>query len=108
MSKPRASSKGKIRLELLPWVSETYGSEKPGRLVLKEEVQEGATAGTVLRKLAAKHPALAEAVFYPGGERLRGNIGIVLNGRLLDLLDGLETIVRDGDTVTLFPFVDGG
>jgi molybdopterin synthase sulfur carrier subunit len=108
LSKPRVPGKGKIRLELLPWVSETCGFKRPGRLILEEEVEEGATTGALLRNLAAEHPALAEAIFDPSGERFSGSIGIVLNGRLLGLHEGLETAVRDGDTVTLFPFIDGG
>jgi molybdopterin synthase sulfur carrier subunit len=108
LSKSRAPGKGKIRLELLPWVSETCGYKKPGRLILEEEVEEGATTGALLRKLAAEHPALTEAIFDPSGERLSGRISIVLNGRLLNLLNGLDTSVRDGDIVTLLPFIDGG
>ena len=108
MSKPRVPSKGKIRLELSSWVSETCGFKRPGRLVLEEEVEEGATTGALIRRLATEHSALGEAIFDSSGEDLSGRIGIVLNGRLLGLHDGLVTAVRDGDTVTLFPFIDGG
>ena len=105
---PEVLVKGKIRLELVPWVSETCGSREPGRLILDESIEEGATIGTLLRKIASEHPAFRQAVLDPSGERLSSDVSVVLNGRLLDLLGGMNTPLRDGDTVLLLPFIDGG
>jgi len=101
-------SKGKIRLELLPWVTNTCGFQGAGRRILEEEIDEGATIGTLIRKMASEHPAFRKSIFVPNTEDLSGDISIVLNGRFLDLLDGLETPIKDGDTIILFPVIEGG
>jgi MoaD family protein len=46
---------------------------------------------------------------YLGGFKVGGpDLAIMLNGKNIHLLDGLETILSDEDDVVIMPFVAGG
>ena len=70
-------------------------------------VSHGATVGNVLDNLVERHPALGQKLWDADG-RLTGYVTILLNGRSVAYLDGLESPVSDADTLALFPPVGGG
>ena len=96
-----------VRLEVLPGISEVFGAQGVGHIVLDEETEDGATVGDVVRKLATEHKAFGNTVFDAAPEKLSGYVSIVLNDRLLESLDGLDTAVKDGDVIKLFPVIAG-
>lgn len=61
----------------------------------------------VLVRLEQLYPALAEKMWQPDGS-LSDYMKVILNGRPVQYLDGLATIVRDDDRLHLFPPVAGG
>jgi MoaD family protein len=65
------------------------------------------TAGEILAQLVAAYPALREKVFRAENE-LRGGVGLFVNGRSTRFLRGLDTPVREGDSLALFPPIGGG
>ncbi len=67
----------------------------------------GGSVGEVLRALTAEHPATAEQLFGPEGE-LNRYVNVYLNDEDVRVLDGLETGVKDGDTVIIMPAMAGG
>lgn len=46
--------------------------------------------------------------FAPGGTALGERVIVMVNGRRTEFLDGLDTALRDTDTVLIFPVVAGG
>ncbi len=66
--------------------------------------QEG-SVGDILEALIEKHNDLKKAVFDEKGDLY---IKILLNGRNIDYLSGLETQIRCDDTLYLFPPIAGG
>jgi molybdopterin synthase sulfur carrier subunit len=48
------------------------------------------------------------AVLDPETGNIRRYIKIMVNGRDIELLNGLKTLVRDGDIVQVFPPIGGG
>jgi len=72
------------------------------------ELPEGCTVREALEALVEQHGrALAEALLGQEG-RLAPGVKVMLNGRDVDFLSGLETRLSDGDEVLLFPPVGGG
>lgn len=39
---------------------------------------------------------------------IKSDITILKNGREIKFLDGMETILKDGDEIAIFPLVSGG
>ncbi|MFH1485575.1 MAG: MoaD/ThiS family protein [Chloroflexota bacterium] len=97
-----------VKIEAFPWLSGTFGAPRSDRLILEEEIEEGATTGDLLRNLAATYRKFGELAFDEETQNLSGHITIVLNGRLLELAGGLEARLKDGDSVLLLPAFDGG
>ena len=51
---------------------------------------------------------LAERLYSSGTQELRKTVNILVNGIGLDLLQKLDTPLKDGDVVAIFPPVSGG
>jgi molybdopterin synthase sulfur carrier subunit len=67
----------------------------------------GAEVGEVLRSLTSEFPETAEQLFGEGGE-LNRYVNVYLNDEDVRVLDGLETSVKEGDTVVILPAMAGG
>jgi len=61
----------------------------------------------LLRNLVARYPALHEELFDRSG-RLRDAVKVMVNGRNVEFLEGLDTRLETGDAVAVFPVVAGG
>lgn len=61
----------------------------------------------VLDQLVEAYPALAGKLWDAAGN-WSGFVTVLLNGRSVEYLQGLETAVRDDDNISLFPPVGGG
>ncbi len=68
---------------------------------------EGATVAELLRGLDAAHPGFAERVFDETGE-LRRFVNVFVAEDDIRFLDGVETAVTDGQTISIVPAVAGG
>ncbi|HEY7276517.1 MAG TPA: MoaD/ThiS family protein [Trebonia sp.] len=66
----------------------------------------GTTLDELLNNLDAAHGGLRERLV--DGEKLRRFVNVYLNDEDVRFLGGLETPVKDGDTVTVLPAVAGG
>ena len=96
-----------IRLEFPPVLTELYDANTSGYLVIEQKIKEGTTIGDLLRKLSNKHSELGNVIFADEGH-LSGLVFIVLNGRILDPVNVLSTILNSGDIIELIPVIDGG
>ena len=67
----------------------------------------GSTVGEVLKALDAAHPGLGERLFDEAG-RLRRFVNVFVADEDIRFLDGLDTAVADGQTVSIVPAVAGG
>jgi molybdopterin converting factor small subunit len=72
------------------------------------EVQvEGTTVGEALKALDVAHPGFAGRLFDDGGD-LRRFVNVFLADEDVRFLQGLDTPVDDGQTVSIVPAVAGG
>lgn len=73
------------------------------------EVREGMAVGDLLNQLIEKYgDAFKRQIFNPETGELRSYVKVLLNGRDIDFLKGLETRLNDGDVLALFPPMAGG
>jgi molybdopterin converting factor small subunit len=72
-----------------------------------EVTLEGTTVGQVLRALDGAHPGMGERLFDEGGS-LRRFVNVFLADEDVRFLDGLDTPVVDGQTISVVPAVAGG
>jgi sulfur-carrier protein len=66
----------------------------------------GSTLGELFTDLDKRHGGLRDRLVDDGG--LRRFVNVYLNDEDVRFLAGLETPVKDGDTVTVLPAVAGG
>ncbi|HET6999175.1 MAG TPA: ubiquitin-like small modifier protein 1 [Solirubrobacterales bacterium] len=67
----------------------------------------GETVGEVLRGLTAAHPDTQTQLFGEDGD-LNRYVNVYLNDEDVRVLDGLDTAVKDSDTVVILPAMAGG
>jgi len=67
----------------------------------------GETVGEVLKQLDAAHPGMGERLFDETG-RLRRFVNVFVADEDIRFLDGIDTPVAPGQTVSIIPAVAGG
>jgi len=72
-----------------------------------EVTVEGSTLGEVLASLEAQHPGFAERLLDDAGG-LRRFVNVFVADDDVRFLDGLDTVVPEGETVSIIPAVAGG
>ena len=66
----------------------------------------GETLKALLDDLESRHPGIHERIVDDKG--LRRFVNIYLNDEDVRFLDGIDTVLSDGDVVTVLPAVAGG
>ncbi len=51
---------------------------------------------------------LSPHLFKPGSDALLPHIRLMVNGRSIEFLKGMETVLQDGDEFLMLPLVSGG
>jgi molybdopterin synthase sulfur carrier subunit len=90
-----------ITLKFFATFREVVGSKTVDR-----EVADGTTVGEVLTGVEDEYPGLEGELLAEG--TLNPQINVLKNGREVRYMDGIDTPVDDGDTVSVFPPVAGG
>jgi len=67
----------------------------------------GATVVDALQALVRRVPAIERRIFDADGA-IRRNINALINGGNVQFRDRFETVLRDGDRLTILPPVGGG
>jgi sulfur-carrier protein len=68
---------------------------------------DGSTVGDALNALAEAHPATKSQLFAEDGT-LNRYVNVYLNDEDVRVLDGLDTPVKDSDTLVILPAMAGG
>ena len=74
---------------------------------IRIETRSGQTVGDALQALVAACPRLAPAIWQADG-KLAGHVAVILNGRDIRHLDGVDTPLGDAPHLDVFPPVGGG
>ena len=71
------------------------------------ETRPGQTVGDALRALVAAHPRLAPSIWHDDGT-LAGHVAVMLEGRDIRHLNGVDTPIGNAQHLDVFPPVGGG
>ena len=75
----------------------------------QEKVESVPDVNSLLDELVRKFgERMVVQLYEPGTRKLRRIVHILVNGRSIDLTEGLKTPLKDGDVVAIFPPVAGG
>jgi molybdopterin synthase sulfur carrier subunit len=88
-----------VRVKIPTQLREAAGGESIAEV-------DGATVGEVLDALYARFGELRSRIAQDGG--LRRFVNVYVAGEDIRFLDGLDTLVKDGDEVMILPAVAGG
>ncbi|QCJ46037.1 MULTISPECIES: ubiquitin-like small modifier protein 1 [Haloprofundus] len=80
--------------------------EAVGQKTIEREYDGDRTVGDVLSALEAEFGGLEGQLLEDGD--LRPQINVLKNGREVLHMEGIETTMEDGDTLSVFPPVAGG
>ncbi|MEM3769803.1 MAG: MoaD/ThiS family protein [Candidatus Bathyarchaeia archaeon] len=72
------------------------------------ELKEGAQLKEALKRVIEEFPKMERALIDPELGDPRPNTLIIVNGREISVLKGLETVLKDGDEVVFIPVSHGG
>jgi molybdopterin converting factor small subunit len=99
----------RVRLNVEAWPPHggVFGGTPGRRHAFTLSIGEDETLATVVTTLREQFPAFDALVRDPGSDTPRG-IGLVLNGRVPELHEGMLTRIRDGDRLVIFSAFDGG
>ncbi len=68
----------------------------------------GTSLMDILNLLARQSPTLGRSLLSEDVDHLQPNALILVNGREISVLEGLQTEIEDGDEVVFVPVVHGG
>ena len=97
---------GKVRLQF--WMAGPPGGTPSGSMMMEEEIQEGESLRSLLNRLAGRLPQLPGPIFDPATQALSSEVAVVFNDHLNHFSQGLETKLKDGDRIFIFPYLAGG
>ncbi len=66
------------------------------------------TLRELLLNLSTHYEEIFELVLDKKSGRIKGNVSFILNETHIDLLSGLDTQLRPGDRLFIFPYLTGG
>ena len=99
----------KIHIEVFPSLAETLGIDRAcDEVIADQKIPGDYSVLDFLDGLCKRYHRFAQIVVDLDRQKLTGQVVIFLNGRNVDLVNGLETRLTDGDTLTFIPFVEGG
>jgi molybdopterin synthase sulfur carrier subunit len=94
----------RVKIQYLGLVK-TYTNRMQDELALEE----GTQLSSLLDKLAATFgKPFNPEVYDPAKKEVKPTFMVLINGIVIGQLDGVNTRLKDGDTVVLMPLVTGG
>jgi len=79
-----------------------------GRSKFTLNLEDNAPLSEAIKKACDELQKLGRVLLNPDREIASSNTLILVNGKDISVLDGLETLLKDGDEVTLVPVLHGG
>lgn len=82
--------------------------EITGKKVDEIQLQNGITVEELLTLLSEKYGKKFREYVYSKKGKVQGFLSFILNGKNINVLQGFDTKLKEGDTVAILPPVGGG
>lgn len=79
-----------------------------GKTKISMEIKGATSLREMIRKILKAKPKLEKMLIDPELEDTVANTLILVNGKEINVLDGLETMLKDGDEIVFVPVTHGG
>ncbi len=79
-----------------------------GKSKIAMKMKDSVSIQKLIREIGKKHPKLENVIIDTELEDLRPKTLILVNGKEISILNGLETMLEDGDDVVFIPVLHGG
>jgi molybdopterin synthase sulfur carrier subunit len=80
-----------------------------GQREFEISIPKGSTVKDLLSLMIIKWgDKLSAHVYKPGSDSILPHIRLMVNGRSIEFLKGMETVLQDGDEFLMLPIVAGG
>ncbi len=80
-----------------------------GQREFELSIPQGSTVKSLLTLMVNKWGDLLSAHLYkPGTDSVLPHIRLMVNGRAIEFLEGMETVLQEGDEFQMLPLVAGG
>jgi len=94
---------GSIKIKFLGILKKTYGRSR-----ISLETRKSEKLRDIIQRVAESSPELERVLIDPELKDPRPNVIILVNGKEISVLKGLETEVRDRDEIVFIPVIHGG
>lgn len=98
-----AMMSGMVKIKLLGVFRRAYGSNE-----ISLKIENNVQLREIIQRLAASSKEFKHILIDPELESPLPNAVILLNGRDISALNGLETPITHGDEIVLIPVIHGG
>jgi molybdopterin synthase sulfur carrier subunit len=80
-----------------------------GQRELEISIPEGSTIQDLISRMVERWgDRLSSYLFQPRSDRPLSHIRLMVNGRDIEFLNGMETVLQEGDEFMMLPLVSGG
>ena len=79
-----------------------------GEELVNLELQKRLSLKEVMKRIAEGRPKLNDVFAFSQPEKLRSVMLILVNGKEISVLNGLETTIKDDDELVFVPVLHGG
>jgi MoaD family protein len=79
-----------------------------GKNKITTAIKKAVTLREIIKKIVEEQPKLKRTLIDPELENPNPNVLILVNGKEISVLNGLETMVKDEDEVVFVPILHGG
>jgi molybdopterin synthase sulfur carrier subunit len=79
-----------------------------GEEIVTLEIQKSLSLKDIMERITEKKPKLSGTFALSQPEKLRTAVLILVNGKEISILKGLETIIKNGDELVFVPVLHGG
>ena len=98
-----------MRVEVLSAFAEVLGMPNAIEEAIPEADEgHGLSVRQLVERIAARYKHFGDEAFDRDTHQLTGTVAVFHNGSALELSTGLETILKDGDTLAFVPVIAGG